>query len=175
MCDIIKTTNIGEPNKNTQKIMKTIKCNGWKSATPTLLWAPKKSACILVYCFNGQTKCGKISHENSCCLFKLFMVRVKWRIYSSFAFEDAFFHCFFLNLVFHSHFEPRSMQVNWTSSDRFEHIHIRHLADINASDKCEFIIEFEHFIERNINCLKFVFANHKLSNRQFIEAKKTSF
>lgn len=50
-----------------------------------------------------------------------------------------------------------------------------HLADINTSDKCEFIIEFEHFIEPNINCSKFVFANHKLSNRQFIQAIKTSF
>lgn len=136
----------------------------------------KKSACILVYCFNGRTKCGKISHENSCCLFKLFMVRVKWRIYSSFAFVDALYSLviflkFSLSLTFWMAEHASKLNIlgsvwiytyqalDWYKRIRWMWIHNR----------------VDHFIEWNINCLKFAFANQKLSNRQFIEAIKTSF
>lgn len=43
-----------------------------------------------IYCFNGQT----ISHENSCCLFKLFMARaLNSRIYFCCALFSLYFWC----------------------------------------------------------------------------------
>lgn len=57
-----------------------------------------------IYCFNGQTKCETqtISHENSCCLFELFMIH-----------ENSEFIYFVLFLSFVVYFPVRFLVIDF--------------------------------------------------------------